>query len=756
MARETSGGGVATPIEQPGFFARTLAAASYAFTGRFPGWFGPGEPLRPLVPEAERETVAGRQFDYPFGVNLRTTPRAGETVAFAEMRALADNYDLLRLVIETRKDQLAKLEWNIRPKRTGAAEDGRCKQISEFFASPDREHDWDAWLRMLLEDMLVIDAATLYPRMTRGGELYALEPVDGATIKRVVDAHGRTPMPPDPAYQQVLKGMPAIDYTREELVYRPRVVRTAKLYGYSPVEQVIMTTQIAMRRQLSQLEFFTMGTMPDALVSVPKEWTADQIAQFQTYFDAMLEGNTGERRKLRFVPDGTLFKETKPAPLKDEFDEWLARVVCFAFSVSPQPFIREMNRATAETAQDAAMQEGLAPVQLWVKNLVDSMIARFWKAPDLEFRWYEEDTPDPLSQAQVAQIYVAAKVLHPDEVRADLGRAPLTEEQKADMNPPVDEFGLPLDDAAADEGEDDAPPKKGKQAKDDAAAKGAAAPLGKYRRLRPINRERFAIRRARRRLAAATEKVLRRQAKRTADQLVSVMGLRDEAEATKVDEIRTDLRVTETDRILALLAFEDMVDELPDLFGRALAGVAVMGGNEALAQIGLTDRSVEQLMRRNARAWAGARAAEMVGMRRMPDGLLVPNPSARWQITEGTREFLRTQVNAALEEGWSAQRLRSEILDSVAFDGARAMTIARTEIAKADTAGSMEGYRASGIVVGKRWLTAQDEKVSDECRACEDAGQIGLNDKFPSGEDAPPNHPNCRCVVLPVLEGEQE
>jgi hypothetical protein len=39
-------------------------------------------------------------------------------------------------------------------------------------------------------------------------ELFALEPVDGATIRRVLDNTGRTPLPPDPAYQQIIKGLP--------------------------------------------------------------------------------------------------------------------------------------------------------------------------------------------------------------------------------------------------------------------------------------------------------------------------------------------------------------------------------------------------------------------------------------------------------------------------------------------------------------------------------------------------------------------
>ena len=75
-------------------------------------WFGPLDPLRPIAPP----DVAGRRFDFPPGYNLVTRPRAYEPVGFAELRAFADAYDLLRLVIETRKDQMERQRWRIRPR----------------------------------------------------------------------------------------------------------------------------------------------------------------------------------------------------------------------------------------------------------------------------------------------------------------------------------------------------------------------------------------------------------------------------------------------------------------------------------------------------------------------------------------------------------------------------------------------------------------------------------------------------------------
>src|SRR5438094_8546341 len=97
------------PIDQ-GVMARALALVGGGLRAAA-DWFGPSEPLTPLVTGEQVESVRGRQFDYQVGINRVTTPRSTEAVSFAQLRALADNCDVLRLVIETRKDQMAKLRW---------------------------------------------------------------------------------------------------------------------------------------------------------------------------------------------------------------------------------------------------------------------------------------------------------------------------------------------------------------------------------------------------------------------------------------------------------------------------------------------------------------------------------------------------------------------------------------------------------------------------------------------------------------------
>jgi len=391
-------------------------------------WFGPLNPLEPTAPPE----VKGRGFDIPSGYNLNIRPRAYEAITFDQLRGFADGYDLLRTIIETRKDQLARLSWNVvarGPNKKKAKDPSvleRIAKVERFFLRPDGHHFWDDWLRMVIEDLLVLDAPAIYRRRTFGGQLYALEPIDGGTIKRVIDDWGRTPLAPTPAYQQVLKGFPAIDYTVDDLIYRPRNIRTHKVYGYSPVEQVVMTISIAMRRQVWQLQSFTEGNIPEALIGTPSTWTPDQIRAFQDWFDSLLEGNTGERRRARFVP-GEVSKgyvATKPSELFGAAEEWLARIICFAFNISPQPFVAMMNRATAETAQETAVMEGLAPLQQWVKNLIDTVILDDFKYDDVEFQWLDEDELDPNVKSTILDREVSSGLVTMNEARADKGLDP--------------------------------------------------------------------------------------------------------------------------------------------------------------------------------------------------------------------------------------------------------------------------------------------------------------------------------------------
>jgi len=426
----------------PGSNVRPLAgghdvlrvSARFDSTGTAQSFFGPLDPMMPLAPA----DVAGRILDYPVGYNLSQSPRAYEAISFPVLRQLADAWDLLRLLIETRKDQLCRMPWQIVPKKAlykkgdqeaPTAVMDKASELEAFFQQPDTNMGWTQWLRELLEDLFVLDAPTLYIRRTRGGGVFALEPIDGATIKRVIDPWGRTPLPPYPAYQQVLKGMPAVDYTTDDVIYRPRNSRTGKIYGFGPTEQLLTTVNIALRRQTWQTQYYTEGNIPEALIGVPDTWTPDQINAFQRYWDNMLEGNTASRRHAKFVPGGIAktYIPTKEAELKNVFDEWLARVACYCFSISPAPFVSNLNRATAQSLKDASLEEGLMPIQLWIKELCDYVIRVVFKNNDVEFSWQEDEDADAATQATITLNDVKGALLTINEGRAAKGLQPFSD-----------------------------------------------------------------------------------------------------------------------------------------------------------------------------------------------------------------------------------------------------------------------------------------------------------------------------------------
>jgi hypothetical protein len=187
-------------------------------------------------------------------------------------------------VIETRKDQLEALDWRIKPGAGVAADDPRIAWLTRLLERPDHEHGWAPWCRMLLEDLFVIDAPTLYIRRDRLGRLHALEPIDGATIKRVLADDGRTPKPPEAAYQQILKGVPAVDYTTEELIYAPRNPRAHRVYGSRRSSRSCSPSTWRSGASCRSSPITPKGNTPDALVSVPPAWSAEQIRQYQEWW----------------------------------------------------------------------------------------------------------------------------------------------------------------------------------------------------------------------------------------------------------------------------------------------------------------------------------------------------------------------------------------------------------------------------------------------------------------------------------------
>ena len=743
MAKEADGSArvgastsdITPPMVQAG--ARGLQTITAADTA----WMSPGNPLQAIVPN-----TAGRQYDFPVAANLVLTPRAGEAVSFGDLRGLADAYYLVRMAIETRKDQLVKLKWVIKPTDSKKKPDARCDDLTAFFKSPDKRHDWQEWIRMLVEDMMVIDAPTVYFHPNLGNSPYAFEIIDGATIKVLLDQYGRAPLPPDPAYQQNMKGVPTVNYTTDEMIYKPRNPRSWKAYGFSPVEQIIMIVNVGLRRTLSQLQFYTEGNIPEALISTPNTWNPDQVILYQKYWDSLLEGNTAARRHAKFVPGGMTIHETKSESLTDAFDEWLARVVMYCFSLPPSAFTKQTNRATAETAKAQAEEEGLVPLMLWIEDLVNLLIRKYWKITDLEFAWEDEKSIDPLVQAQIDQIYLSTEdadgntVLDANEVRESLGLEAKDFDalalERAKKNPANDPAtGAPLQPIPPIEPKpagETAPAADPKDAPEKASANHGLKKKT-YAKMSATN-----VKRAKK-LAGVLTKHFRSIKPDVIDQICAAYDKSAKVEKNFTQERRW---LEAGNWVIAKGTADDITQNIDlgfaailNVTAKQLTPAAREGVDDALDRLTQYDISVDE--KEIAQGVGDYNAAEMVT-----------------NIDPTTRDMLATDIDEAYKQGLSTDELAGILQDNYAFSDARADTIARTEIAKADMSGSMKTYRESGVVTGKKWLLA--EEPCPICEENENDGIIDIDEDFSSGDDAAPAHPNCECDVAPVVGDSTE
>jgi hypothetical protein len=399
------------------------------FLGR-DAWLTGYTPLAPKEPLGE----APRRLQYPPGYNIQIQPRANQAITFPQLRNLADSCDLVRIVLERLKNAIIADEWDIVPREDDqTVPEFVITKMKQFWDKPDKRHQWDEWLSMVLEEVLVIDALSVYVNRTRGGSVHGFDIVDGATIKPLIDSYGYEPDPPTPAYQQFLYGVPYVALTKEELCYRPKNRRANSLYGFSPIEQIVLTVNMAIRRWLYNLNQFNEGNVPTGTMSMPENWGAEEIEKFQTLWDAMLAGDPKLRSRVRMVPHGSelkKFKDDEVFGLHNAFDEWMARIICYAFGVDYSSFVAQSNRSSAETSERKEQEQGLAGYRLYLQRLVNKLIWEHMGEGRVKFKWITDHSYDAKLKIQRNVSYVQAGIYLVDEVRSEEGKMPIAQAAK--------------------------------------------------------------------------------------------------------------------------------------------------------------------------------------------------------------------------------------------------------------------------------------------------------------------------------------
>lgn len=475
------------PVGQP------LTAFDQAFTT---GAFGPGVPLRPYGIDP-RDPSTGvtepRRSEYETSVNMQINGSAGRLTPFSVLRDVADRVDVMRRCIEVRKAQMLALDWDITltrqaTRRVMAENDltspGKAAQLArekyepemirlrEWWETPDSINgmDFTTWLQTLLEEQLVIDAATVWPVRNLGGDVVAFEVLDGTTIKPLLDRRGSTPRPPAPAFQQVLYGFPRGEFTStsgvdgefrsDQLVYRPKNRRTWTPYGDPETERALFAADVYLKRMAWIRGEFTENRTPSSWIETPADSTMQpsQVAEWETAINAELADPTA-RRQLRMLPPGS--KATAMADFanlyKPELDEALVKLITMCFGVMPTeigfpPTSGLGGKGHQEGEANSAWRKTVRPQAGWVESLLTELSRRFLGMPnELQFTLlgYEVEDQGEAEKVADSQTRRGAATLNEDRAKRGL---PLYDFEEADSPFIVTPSGLVFLDGAATAG----------------------------------------------------------------------------------------------------------------------------------------------------------------------------------------------------------------------------------------------------------------------------------------------------------------
>lgn len=351
-------------------------------------------------------------------------------VSFQSLRDFSVLYDVARACINVRKDQVSQLKWNIIPiDEEKAYSEQQRDELTAFFKKPaGNGRSFKDFVRIIVEDNLVIDGVALVKERTLDGTLHSLVPVEPETIRLRLDESGMLPEPPETAFEQVIQGEVVQTYTTDELIYEISNPRSNSPYGLSPLESLIINMQSSMKAQMYNLKFFTDGTTPPGFLTAPKGWSADQMKEWQEMFDAQMAGNLGRMNRIKMVPEGSQFTalDQKSEMFFKELEIMTLKKTCALFGVTPTQigFTDDVNRATAQSQIDVSRSQSLRPMVNFLEEIFNTVIEQDFGYANLRFA-FDTEREDEARMAETFQKLIPIGVVGVDEAREKMNLEPI-------------------------------------------------------------------------------------------------------------------------------------------------------------------------------------------------------------------------------------------------------------------------------------------------------------------------------------------
>ena len=251
-------------------------------------------------------------------------------------------------------------------KKMTNAQRRRAVEIEEFFLKTGwannklRKDNFNAFVRKIVRDTLVLDAMTFELVPNLKGELAEIWAIDAETIELVANApvgYGRElpvyePMTKDGlrlgsdniAYVQRINGEIVAEYSEEQLAYAVRNPRTDILladFGHSELEVLIEIVTGILNGIRYNTTYFTHNHVPQGVLSIIGKYDDEHLEAFKRHWRVMTSGAAGKwAAPVIAVEDGqginwTPFKQSNQDMQFNEFLEFLFNIACAVYQIDP-------------------------------------------------------------------------------------------------------------------------------------------------------------------------------------------------------------------------------------------------------------------------------------------------------------------------------------------------------------------------------------------------------------------------------------
>jgi len=426
----------------------TSFIASYGMqdTSVFGGAFPAGTPIQDGEPKRE----VPRSYQIRVGQNLILTPRSevGNLTPFEVLNYVARTTDLIQIAEFILLNQVSGRSWDVIPADSEDKSNYKkeIKIAVDFLKYPDKERSYSRWLRKAFKNITRYDAFSVYKRRDKKGNLYGLTVLDGALIKPIIDSNGNRPLPPIPAYQQIVYGTPRGEWTTDDLIYAPLSEELVGNYGVGPVERILLATLKYLNKQAYDYAYYNQGSTPDGGLYALKtndqsQWDPDMIQAFEDNWMINMS-DASRRQSLKFVPDGTYVK-TKEYTWDMKQEAWFGKLVCTSFGIPQAIFQTTINRATADTEDRQQTELGLQPYITFVEEFFTGVIQNDLGFETLKFKTIDEKLEDEAAKVTKNIQYLTTGIYNRNEIRQDEGKEPI--EGGDDYTVVVGNAVIPLD-----------------------------------------------------------------------------------------------------------------------------------------------------------------------------------------------------------------------------------------------------------------------------------------------------------------------